>query len=266
MNASNVSNGTGAGAAARPRTPWMRPLVTMIVSETKMVARDTAGLIVPLGLPLLILLTSAGSAGDIEVGAGRTALDVFVLPIVIVIVIAMIGIVNVPSFLAYYRRSGILRRFAVTPASPSMVLIAQAVVGIAQAVAGITIGLTIAALAFGANPPVDVAAALGVGALTLAAMFAAGMIVASVAPTPNSAVAIGLVAFLGLGALGGMFGGAQSLPEPVAAVGAVLPFGAAVEGLGAAWVGAPVDPLQWGSLATTVIVGLVVSALLFRWE
>lgn len=48
----------------------------------------------------------------------------FVLPLVLIMVIATIGVVNMPSFLAYYRRAGILRRLAVTPASPVMVLVA----------------------------------------------------------------------------------------------------------------------------------------------
>ena len=93
-------------------------MLILIACEARMVARDTAGLIVPLGLPLLILFTSAFTAGDEVIANGMTALDLFVLPLVMVVVIASIGIINMPSFLAYYRRSGILRRVAVAPRSP----------------------------------------------------------------------------------------------------------------------------------------------------
>ncbi|PRX96041.1 ABC transporter permease [Allonocardiopsis opalescens] len=252
--------------AIETRRPGARAWLTLIQCEAKMVARDTAGLIVPIGLPLLILVTSATAAGDQVVAGGRTALDLFVLPLVLTMVIATIGIINMPSFLAYYRRSGILRRLSVTPASPVMVLVAQVVVSVLQAALGIAAALAVAGLLFGANPPAALGRALGVFALAMAAMYALGMMVAAVAPTPNSAVAIGLVLFFALGAVGGMFGGRQALPEPVAEFGGWLPFGAAVDALSAAWAGAAVEPAQLLSLGATVVVGAAVAGLLFRWE
>ncbi|WBB50552.1 ABC transporter permease [Verrucosispora sp. WMMA2044] len=248
------------------RRPGPRSLVTLIRCEAKMVVRDTAGLVVPLCLPLLIMLTSASGASRTVVANGRTALDLYVLPLVFTMVVAIIGIINMPSFLAYYRRSGILRRLGVTPAAPAMVLAAQAVVSVLQALVGIAVALVVAFLAFGANPPADLGRAVAVVALTMTAMYSAGMIVAAVAPTPNSAVAIGLVAFFVLGALGGMFGGRDSLPEPLAEVGGWLPFGAAVEALSSAWAGTAVSTANLVGLGATVVGGAVVAGVLFRWE
>lgn len=240
--------------------------LTLIVSEAKMVSRDTAGLIVPLGLPLLILLMSASAAGSEVLVGNHTALEIFVLPLVITLVVATIGIVNMPSFLAYYRRAGILRRLAVTPASPSMVLVAQGVVSVLQAVLGLALAVAVAMLGFGANPPDRILVAVGVFLLATVAMYALGMVVASVAPTPNSAVAIGLVLFFALGAMGGLFGGTQALPEALADISAWLPFGAAVEALGAAWVGADIAVENIVSLVVTTVLGITVAASLFRWE
>lgn len=246
--------------------PGPRAWLNLVVCEAKMVARDTAGLVVPLGLPLLILLTSAPSAGDQVVVNGFSALEAYVLPLVLTMVLATIGVINMPSFLAYYRRTGILRRLSVTPASPAMVLVAQVVVSVLQALLGLGLAVAVAFLAFGARPPEHLATAVGVYALAMAAMYAVGMIVAAVAPTPNSAVAIGLVGFFALGAVGGMFGGLAGLPEPVAAVGERLPFGAAVQALAASWVGVAVEPAHLISLGVTVVVGSVTAALLFRWD
>lgn len=253
---------TTSAAAYRP---GMRSMMTLIGCESKMVARDTAGLIVPFALPFLILLTS-GSAGGEVIDEGMTAFDLFVLPLVLVIILSLIGILNMPSFLAYYRRSGILRRMAVTPASPAMVLGAQVVVSILQAALGIGFALGFAFLVMGANPPAHLATAVGVTVLAALALYSVGMIVAAVAPTPNSAVAISLVVFLALAAVGGMFGGMQALPGPVAQVGAWLPFGAAVEAIAAAWAGTTVEVSKILSLAATVAVGSVIAGLLFRWE
>ncbi|GIJ24109.1 ABC transporter permease [Micromonospora lutea] len=248
------------------RRPGLRSLLTLIGCEAKMVVRDTAGLVVPLCLPLLIMLTSASSASRTVVDSGRTALELYVLPLVFTMVIAIVGIINMPSFLAYYRRSGILRRLGVTPASPAMVLAAQAIVSILQSLLGIAAALIVAILAFNAGAPANLGTAVGVVALAMAAMYSTGMIVAAVAPTPNSAVAIGLVAFFVLGALGGMFGGRDSLPEPLAEIGGWLPFGAAVEALSSAWAGAAVSAANLIGLGATVVVGAVVASLLFRWE
>lgn len=247
------------------RRPGVNAWLTLVVCEAKMVVRDTAGLVVPVLLPLLILVMSAGSASA-HVSGGFTALEVYVLPLVLTMVLATIGIINMPSFLAYYRRTGILRRLAVTPASPAMVLVAQVVVSVLQALVGLAAALAVAFLAFDARPPADLGAAFAVYALAMAAMYAVGMIVAAVAPTPNSAVAIGLIAFFALGALGGMFGGPGSLPDAVAAVGERLPFGAAVAALSAAWVGAAVDPAHLISLGVATVIGVVTAALLFRWD
>ncbi|SDT72827.1 ABC transporter permease [Jiangella sp. DSM 45060] len=253
-------------ATITARRPGPAAWLALTICEAKMVVRDTAGLVVPIGLPLLILVMNASSASDEEVVNGRSALDVHVLPLVFTIVLATIGIVNMPSFLAYYRRSGILRRLAVTPASPAMVLVAQLVVSLVQALIGIGLAYAVAVLAFGARPPLNAWAAAGVVALAIAAMYAAGMIVAAMAPTPNSAVAIGLVGFFALGALGGLFGGTGGLPSALARVGEWLPFGATVEALSDAWAGAPVDAAHLIALAAATVVGVTVAAAAFRWE
>lgn len=59
-----------------------------------MVIRDTAGLIIPIGMPLLILITSASAPTGETVRDGFTAFDLFVLPIVFVMVIALVGVIN----------------------------------------------------------------------------------------------------------------------------------------------------------------------------
>jgi ABC-2 type transport system permease protein len=238
----------------------------MVRSEAKMVTRDIAGLVTPFALPLLILLTSAQGASQEVVVAGRTVLDLYVLPLVLVMVLAFVGVLNMPSFLAYYRKSGILRRLAVTPASPLLVLLAQAIVSAIQAALGILVAAGVAVLAFGANPPLHPWAALGAPALRAGALYALGLMVAAVAPSPSAGVAIGLIGFLGIGALGGMFGGRDSLPGPLAEVGAHLPFGAGVDALAAAWAGQPLPASALLSLAAAVVVGTVVAAALFRWE
>ncbi|UKJ65222.1 ABC transporter permease [Cellulosimicrobium cellulans] len=251
-----------------PTRPGPRAWVALIGAEARMVVRDTAGLVMPFGMPVLILVMYGVSDATTTVvpgSGGRTAFDVFVIPVVLAIVVGIIGVINMPSFLAYYRRSGVLKRLSVTPASPAMVLVAQVVVSIAQTAGGVALALVVATAAFDARLPASPGVALGVLALASAAMYAMGMLVAAVAPTPNAALALGLVAFFAFGATGGMFGAVSNLPEPVARVGELLPFGAAVQALGDAWAGQPVEAAHLVALGGAVLVGTVAAARWFRW-
>jgi ABC-2 type transport system permease protein len=249
--------------------PGARAWSATVLAEARMVTRDIAGLVVPLFLPALILVMTGNQAGldtPIPGADGRTAFEIHVLPLTVAFVIAMVGIVNMPSFLAAYRRTGVLRRLGVTPASPMMVLVAQAVVAVAQILVGLAVTFGVAAIGFGAHVPVDIWAAAGVLALSSTACLGLGMLVAAVAPTPQSAIAIGLVLFLGTAAVGGLFGGLQNLPAALADIGSVLPFGATVEALGAAWAGVTVPVSAVVGLVVTTVVSGALAVLWFRWE
>ncbi|WP_435736355.1 ABC transporter permease [Cellulosimicrobium sp. PMB13] len=248
--------------------PGPRAWAALVVAEAKMVVRDTAGLVMPFGMPVLILVMygiSDATQVVIPHSGGRTAFDVFVVPVVLAIVVGIIGVINMPSFLAYYRRAGVLKRLSVTPASPAMVLVAQVVVSAVQTALGVAMALVVATVAFDARMPAVPAVALGVLALSATAMYAVGMLVAAVAPTPNASVAFGLVVFFAFGATGGMFGDVSNLPEPVARVGEALPFGASVQALGDAWAGQPVEASHLVALGGTVVVCSLVAARFFRW-
>ena len=241
---------------------WLK----LIVAEAKMVIRDTAGLIIPLGMPLLIMVMQAPSVSGATTDTGHSALEFYVLPVVFAMVIATIAVINMPSFLATYRRIMVLRRLAVTPASPAVVLVAQMVVSVIQVLIGIGIAYLGAVIFWDAGMPDNLLMAVLVLVATLAAMYALGMIVTSVAPTPNSSVAIGLIFFFGIAALGGMFGPMENFPEFMQTIGAWLPFGASVEAMQSAWIGETSAWQNWASLAATTVIGGAVAAALFRWQ
>ncbi len=254
-------------AIVRAARPGARAWGQLILAEMRSVLRDTAGLIIPVGMPTLLLVTQGASASqEILPGTGgRSVYEVFILPLMLVMVVALVGVVNMPSFLAAYRRQGLLKRLAATPAHPSMVLVAQVVTSLAQSLIGVGLALGVSAALFGIVGPARPASAVLAFALVCAAMYALGMLIAAVSPTPNSAVAIGLVAFFGIAAVGGMFGGAQNLPEPVAAVGRWLPHGAGVEALQYAWVGEAIPGQAIAALAAAIVIGSACAIRLFRW-
>lgn len=247
--------------------PGLNSWARMFRSEATMVARDYAGLIIPLGLPLLILVTQAAvmSGTDEILPSGHSVLGAYILPIVFVMVLATVGIINMPSFLATYRKTGVLKQLSVTPASPLMLMCTQMLVGLAQMAVGLALAYAVAAAFFDAGVPGRPATVLAVILMTAAAMMALGMIVASISPSPNSAVAVGFVLFFLFGAVGGMFGPIE-FPGVLGTIADWLPVGAAVDGLQNAWIGESIEPRTWISLAATTALGVVISLSLFRWE
>ena len=248
------------------RRPGARSWLLLLETEWKLILRDSAGMIIPLGLPLLIMVMNGiGAASQRLPGTGgMTVMDGFVLPLVLVMVLATISVINVPTNLAVYRKEGILRRLGVTPASPGMVLVAHLVVNLVQTLIGVALAVTVAILAFDASLPRSLAA-IGVFALTCAAMYAIGTLLAAVAPSTNFALATGLVTFFGMMAVGGGFGSRESLPHWIATVGSYSPFGAGMDTLGAAWVGAGADPGQLLALGITTVLAAGLALRLFRW-
>ena len=256
--------------------PVIRPGVEawwrLTLTEGKLVARDTAGLVIPLGMPVLILvmagmgITEEDRAASAPAFNGMSVLEGYVMPMTLAMVVALVGIVNMPSFLATYRRYGILRRLSATPANPLMLLVAQVLVSLAQTIVGVGLAVGTAMLAFDLAPPAGLLSTVGAVLLTAFAMYGVGMVVAAISPTPNSAVAIGLVAFFATMALGGGFGNRDALPDRLAEVGGYLPFGAGLDVIGSAWVGQGVDAGQLLALASTAVVGALVGVRLFRWQ
>lgn len=248
--------------------PGLNAWVQLTRHEARMVARDTAGLIIPLGLPILILVMNGLGAGTDPVPefGGMSPMNAYVVPITLVMVMAVIGIINMPSHLATYRKSGVLRRLAVTPAHPSMVLVAQVIVSVLQTILGLGLALVIGVLAFDVVAPGNLAGAMGTMVLAACAMYAVGMFIAAVSPTANSSVAIGLIAFFATMALGGGFGPRENLPDWLARIGELLPFGAGVEALSASWMGETPELLHLGGLAAVIILAGAAAAALFRWE
>lgn len=248
--------------------PGLDAWAQMTITEARLVWRDTASFILPLALPLLLLIMNGIGAEDAptaELG-GHTPFETFVVPVTIVMVIAIIGLVNMPESLVPYRKSGVLRRLSATPAHPAMVLVAHMLVSLAQTLVGIVLALVVARAAFGMAWPTRPAAALAALVLTCAAMYAAGMLIAALAPTTNTALSIGLVALLVMMALGGVFGGPQNLPDWLATVGGHLPFGAAVETLSAAWTGEALDTGRLAVLGSVTVVASFAATRWFRWQ
>lgn len=249
-------------ARSLPAAGWAQ----LLLAEARMTIRDTSGLILPIGMPLLIMVMNGlGDSSDQVLPSGSTVMNEILMPLTVTMVVALVGVVNMPSFLASYRKYGILKRLAVTPARPVTILAAQVVVSLAQVLVGVTVMMAVGMASFGVSLPVSLGWALVAGGLLVAAMYAVGLLIAATAPTVNAGLALGLGAFFLMLALGGGFGPVENLPDVLRQAGELLPYGAGNGALSAAWVGEPPALRDLGVLGAWTVVAGGLAGRLFRW-
>jgi ABC-2 type transport system permease protein len=241
----------------------------IVVTEMKLVWRDPAGVFLPLALPLLIIFMH-GLGGDDDDVAGPDgdipAASAIGIPVGFATIVAILALVNVPSFLAAYRKDGVLRRLAVTPARPAMVLVAQVLVNVLLGLVGTVIALCVVALSFELVGPRLPGWAVVSALLLTAALYGLGLVISALAPSSSAATAIGLVAFLVLLTLGGGTVPVDALPPVLADIGRWLPFGAGSEALQDAWVGQTPAAADLAVLTVTAMASTALAVRIFRWE
>jgi len=173
--------------------------------------------------------------------------------------------------LVMFREQGILRRFHVTPVTPSDMLASSVVANFVLTLPTVLIEFFFARTFFHVTHFGDVFSAfllITVGTVSFASM---GLVVASVTNTMQETQVINQLIWLPLIFLSGATVPLASLPQVVKRVGLFLPATYLVTGLQAAiyWALAPwsVDVLlALGSLAVWGLLTFFLSAQLFRWE
>ncbi len=131
------------------------------------------GLVLGMGLPLLLLVIFGSIPGLRKPFASLGGLTYFDIsfPILVSLVIAILGIIDIPSPLATYREQGILRRLLTTPAPPAWLLAAQLVINIGMAIADLTILTVVGIAAFGLDAPKSIMGFVVATILSIAAVF-----------------------------------------------------------------------------------------------
>ncbi len=178
------------------------------------------------------------------------------------------GLMGVPLTFAGYRHSKILRRYRVTPVSPTVLLVAVAAVQTAfAAVSGIAV-LIVASGLFGVRIEGGLVRFALTFAFVLFSVFSLGFLVASLVPDERAAnVACSILYFPTLFASGATVP-YEILPRPLTAVMDWIPLTEGIKLLKGATVGSSPGGDLAGFLALAALGALscVVAARSFRWE
>lgn len=240
----------------------------LIAVELKLTARDRGNLIFGLVFPSVLLLVLGVLPGFTEPdpGLGGLRLIEVYTPIVLVLTFAIVGVSSLGSVLATYRKEGVLRRLRVTPVGPARLLMAQFVAHLALALAGAVLAVAAVMVVHDVSGPENWFGALAGLGLAAATMFAIGLVLGSVVPTPSAANAASPLVWLPLMVFGGLWFPREAMPDTMRAISDLSPAGAAVDAVQAAWFSGVTQVSSLIVLVITVLVLGLVAVLTFRWD
>ncbi|MFF2850275.1 ABC transporter permease [Streptomyces sp. NPDC058001] len=245
-----------------------RPTLAVLKAETRLFRREPGALFWILAFPtlLLVILGSIPSFRDPEESLGgiRT-IDVYV-PVTVLLAMIMAGLQAMPPVVTGYRERGILRRMSTTPVRPSALLGAQMGLHGVAALASALLSLTVGRLVFDVVLPRQLAGYVLALVLAVLAALALGALVSALSRTSKIANAIGSAVFFPMMFSAGVWLPVQAMPDALANVVELTPFGAAAQALGEAAAG---DWPGWAHLGILAVWTVVLSAAAnrwFRWE
>ncbi len=248
----------------------MRKLWALAWVDALLFIREPAAFFFTLTFPVLFIVLLGLVFGN-EPGAafpGPFGYVDYSTPAMTVLIIVSVGLMGIPVQTATARENKVLRRFRVAPVRAMTYVGASVLVYFLMSLLGMALTITAARVLFGlrfVGSWIDVTAAF---TLVSAAFFSAGYVIASVAATPRIALVVGQLLFFPMMFLSGAALPLQIMPAGLRSVAEMLPMTHAVLLLQSLWFGQP-----WSNSMThvlvmvaTMVVGLVLSANLFRWE
>ena len=246
--------------------PAPRAAATLAQAQTelRLTARRGENVLVTIVVPAVVLLFFA-STGVLPAPSGRPV-D-FLLPGSMALAVIATGLVNLGIATAYERHYGVLKRLGGSPLGTEGLLVAKIGAVLAIETAQLVLLGAIAALALGWSPAPDANAILLVVVALLGTFAFAGLgLLLAGALRAEATLALANALFIGAVLLGGVILPLDHLPDPLAAVAAVLPAAALSDAFRAA-LGDDLDLARPLAVLLAWGVGSVVLAVRsFRWE
>jgi ABC-2 type transport system permease protein len=235
--------------------------------EARLALREPYGVLGGIGLPVVLLTVFGLISRAVTGNVGGTGLSVIALWIPTILVIAFITIaISLPNTLVRDREIGWPRRVSTTPIHPAELLAAQLVIDLVLAGVAMLVILFGGALVFGAPLKVSIPTFVFATVLSVAEIFALGLVVVALAPSQAFASAAAGVLFFALMFLSGLWVQAVQLSGPIQTIMYYSPSGAAVRALLSAAFSAAPPYAAWATMAAYAVIFGFVAIRYFRWE
>jgi ABC-2 type transport system permease protein len=237
--------------------------------ETKLFLREPIGTFFTLVFPLMLLFLFGEIFGNEPnpTFGGQGTIDIS-MPIYTAMIIGTTGLMSTTITMATYRENGVLRRLRTTPISPLTVLVAQVTVVFLMTTIGMLLLVAAGKFIYHVQFEGNVLSVLGGFVLCCLSFFGIGFIIAGTMPNARAAQVVGMVLLYPMIYLSGASFPREMLPETIRRISTFLPLTYVVNLLRGLWIGESwsLHLLDAGVLAVMLVVGVVVSVKLFRWE
>jgi len=247
----------------------MRSLLKFTWMEIKLFLREPVGAFFTLVFPLMFLFLFGSIYGNDPLPQlnGKGTVDISV-PAYTAMIIATTGLLGLTITLAAYREQGVLRRLRTTPIHPLAVLASQVIVLFMMTTLGMLLLVIAGKLVYHLRFEGNVFYVLVGFTLSSFSFFSLGLVLAGLMPTARTAQVVGLAILYPMLFLSGAGFPRELLPESIINISKFLPLTYVVTLLRGLWIGE-----SWRShivdvvvLSAMLVVGVLVSVKLFRWE
>jgi ABC-2 type transport system permease protein len=247
----------------------MKSLLKLSWMEIKLFLREPIGAFFTLVFPLMMLFLFGSIYGNkpSPYFNGLGTIDISI-PAYTGMIIATGGLLSITITMSAYRENGVLRRMRTTPISPFTILAAQVIVVFVMTLLGMALLMLAGALVYHVKFTGNPLSVLGGFVLASLSFFALGFILAGIMPSARTAQIVGMVLLYPMMFLSGAGFPRELLPAAIHKVSVFLPLTYVVNLLRGLWIGEAWSAhlLDVGVLVGMLIIGVVVSALTFRWE
>jgi ABC-2 type transport system permease protein len=248
----------------------MKSLSKMTWMEAKLFLREPVGVFFTLAFPLIMLFIFGTIYSNVPSGPGSSGAEGIsnLIPAFISMVIGITGLMAITITMATYRENGVLRRLRTTPISPMIILLAQVVVIFIMTALGTTLLVIAGRLVYHVSFAGNVLSMLGGFTLASLSFFGIGFILAGVMPTARVAQIVAMVLLYPMLILSGAAWPRELMPASVQKIAAFLPLSYVVNLLRGLWLGQTWGDhlLDVGVLLSMLLLGIVISVKIFRWE
>ncbi len=178
------------------------------------------------------------------------------------------GVMGLPLVISDYRQKKILKRFQVTPSSPSLLLAVQVTIYSIYSFIALVLVYLVAALFFGVWLQGDFLPFLGSFVLVMLSMFSIGMLVGGLSPNMKTASILASVLYFPMLIFSGATLPYEVMPASLQRIADVMPLTQGIKLLKATSLGLPVEGVLF-PLAVMGIIAVVcggISIRFFKWE
>lgn len=237
-------------------------------TELRLFRREPATIFWVMVFPtiLLVILGSIPSFREHDSSIGGQTLVSAYVPVTVLLAMIMAGLQAMPQVITGYRERGILRRMSTTPVRPHALLTAQMGLHGAAALVSTVLSLTVARIAFKVALPQQIPGYLLSLALSICAALALGSLVAALSRNQRVANAIGSAVLFPMMFCAGVWLPVQAMPDALAHIVEMTPFGAAAQALNGAATGSWPGWTHLGVLAVWTLLLSAGANRWFRWE